>query len=175
MGLSVVHGIIKSHGGYIQVQSEQGKGSTFRVYFPTMEMHAEFESQEKEPVPTGNEHILFVDDEPTLTDIAKHSFESLGYKVTTRTSSVEALQLFKSQPDIYDLVITDMTMPKMTGDILAREIMLIRPDIPVILCTGYSARINEGQAMALGIRSYLNKPIEESQFATTIRTVLDGK
>ena len=101
--------------------------------------------------------------------------ESLGYDVDTRTSSIEARELFKNQPDRFDLVITDMTMPKMTGENLARELMRIRPDIPIILCTGYSARINKQQAMAMGIRAFIFKPILRRQIASAVRKVLDGR
>ena len=126
-------------------------------------------------MPTGNEFILFIDDEPVLADIGKKILESLGYKVVIRTSSIEALELFKAQPDRFDLVITDMTMPHMTGDDLAGELMLIKPEIPVILCTGFSAKINEKQAMAMGIRAFVLKPFVMGEIATKVREVLDGR
>ncbi len=126
-------------------------------------------------IPTGTERILFIDDEAALATAGKRMLEALGYEVVTRTSSVEALELFKSQPDRFDLVITDMTMPTMTGDKLAREMMTIRPDLPVILCTGFSARISETTALDLGIRAYVAKPVLIRKIAKTIRMVLDEK
>jgi PAS domain S-box-containing protein len=172
LGLSVVHGIVGSNGGKIIASSEMGKGSTFIVYLPTVIRYDATPPQEGEPVPTGAERILFVDDEVALVEIGKHMLESLGYKITTRTSSVEALELFKSKADSFDLVITDMTMPNMTGDELARELLRIKPEIPVILCTGYSARINQQQASAMGIRAYVSKPVLRREIAATIRDVL---
>jgi PAS domain S-box-containing protein len=175
MGLSVVHGIVRAMSGAITVYSEPGQGSTFKVYFPVIEKRLEPQVSDVEAVPTGSERILFIDDEPALADIGKQTLETLGYDVTTRTSSIEALELFKTRPDRFDLVITDMTMPNMTGDNLAGELIRIRPEIRVILCTGYSAKVNEQQAMALGIRAFVWKPVVRREIATAIRKVLDGK
>jgi CheY-like chemotaxis protein/two-component sensor histidine kinase len=176
LGLAVVHGIVKSYGGIITVQSDMGKGTTFHVYLPRIkrEVTAGPESRLGE-IPTGNERILFIDDDPGLVDISKQMLEHLGYKLVTRTSSIEALKLFRAQPDKFDLVITDMTMPNMTGDKLAKELMEIRPDIPIILCTGYSERITEEKAKAMGIRAFTMKPLVIRDFANTIRKVLDQK
>ncbi|MBN2687536.1 MAG: response regulator, partial [Deltaproteobacteria bacterium] len=116
--------------------------------------------------------ILFVDDEMSIVETGKHVLETLGYDVTTLTNSSEALELFRGEPDKFDLVITDMTMPNMTGDKLAKEMLHIRPDIPIIMCTGYSALINKEQAEAIGIRAYIMKPILKSEIAHAIRTVL---
>ncbi|MCG2777161.1 MAG: response regulator [Desulfobacterales bacterium] len=173
LGLSVVHGIVISHGGDIHAYSEPGKGTIFKVFFPAVERRKEPETREERPVPVGTEHILFIDDEPSLAKMGHQILESLGYKVTSRTSSVEALELFKTQPDRFDLVITDMTMPHMTGHDLAREIIHIRPDIPIILCTGFSSSINEEKALAMGIRAFVMKPILRRKIAETIRRVLD--
>jgi len=175
MGLSVVHGIVKGHGGMVTVYSEPGKGSTFHVYIPLIqEEEKRPEIDEDAPVPTGTEHILFIDDEPVLADLGKQMLDRLGYEVTSRTSSVEALELFKAQPDRFDLVITDMTMPQMTGDKLAMEIEKIRPDIPIIICTGYSERITEDKAKWIGIKAFAMKPVVMKDLANTVRKVIDG-
>ena len=174
LGLSVVHGIVKKHGGSILCRSELGKGTSFDIYFPEIEAEQDIvKSIEKEPLPTGTERILFVDDEPALVDLGKMSIESLGYTVDSRTSSIEALELFRNNPDRFDLVITDMTMPGMTGDKLAQRLMEIRQDIPIILCTGYSERITEERAKKLGIREFMLKPLIRKDWAKTIRRVLD--
>ncbi len=173
MGLSVVHGIVKSHGGEVIVHSEPGKGTSFEIYFPAIEKTEIRKTDAVLPLAIGNERILFVDDEPSLVHIGKQILKPLGYKVEARTSSLEALELFKVKSEKFDLVITDMTMPKMTGDDLAREILKIRTNIPIILCTGYSKKISEGKVEALGVRALVMKPIVAEQLATIVRRVLD--
>jgi PAS domain S-box-containing protein len=176
LGLSVVHGIVKNYGGTVTAYSEPGKGSTFHVYFPVIEQKREvLETDESGPIPTGNESILFIDDEPPLVDLGKQMLGRLGYKVSTRTSSLEALELFKVKPDQFDLVITDMTMPNMTGEKLARNLMKIRSDILVIICTGYSEFISEEKANKIGIRAFIMKPLVMRDLANTVRKVLDNK
>ncbi len=173
MGLSVVHGIVKSYGGEIIVHSEPGKGTRFDIFFPVIEKFEFGETPVALPLPRGNERILFVDDEPSLVHIGKQILERLGYDVTTRTSSLEALELFKIKSEKFDLVITDMTMPGMTGDQLSGEFIKIRADIPIILCTGYSKNISEDKARGIGIRALVMKPVVAKQLADIVRQVLD--
>ena len=174
IGLSVVHGIVKNHGGVITVYSEPGKGTTFNVFLPRIESpEGVAETEEVGALPRGNERILFVDDEPAIVDIGKGMLGHLGYRVETRTSSIEALEAFRAQPEKFDLVITDMTMPNMTGDELARELMVIRSDLPIIICTGFSGKISEEKAKAMGIRKLVMKPIVMSEMAKAVREALD--
>ena len=172
LGLSVVHGIVNTHNGVITVESEPGKGTTFNVYFPITEKDEKIQEESDEPLPTGNERILFVDDEQVIVYIAEEMLKELGYNVVTKKSSVEALELFRADPGRFDLVITDMTMPKMTGDKLARELMKIRPDIPVILCTGFSPKISEEKAKEIGIKAFAMKPLVGRDMANTVRKAL---
>ncbi|MDX1708311.1 MAG: ATP-binding protein, partial [Desulfobacterales bacterium] len=173
LGLAVVHGILKSYGGAVTVDSRPGKGSVFTVYIPTEAQEAKPESDAPHMIPTGNERILFVDDERTLAEIGKKSLERLGYKVDTCTSSMKALELFQNARDDIDLVITDMTMPEMTGDKLAGEVIKIRADIPVIICSGYSDEGLVKRAEQIGISAFLIKPLVIQDLATTIRDVLE--
>jgi CheY-like chemotaxis protein len=175
MGLSVVHGIIKSHRGAISVESELGKGTTFSVLFPVVEKQADSEIETDEELPAGSERILFVDDEESMVFVGRYRLERLGYQVETQTSPVQALKLFQANPDQFDLVITDMTMPQMTGDILVREILKIRPDMPTILCTGFHEKIDEERAKGIGIRQYIEKPLNRRDLAKLVRKVLDKK
>ncbi len=172
IGLSVVHGIVKSHNGAILVESEYGKGTTFNVFFPVVEKKAASEEKTDTTIPTGNERILFVDDEHSIAKMVNQMLERLGYIVTVRTSSMDTLETFRTRPDNFDLVISDMSMPEITGDKLAKELKKIRPDIPIILCTGHSDRINDEKAKSIGARALVMKPIVKSVLAKTIRNVL---
>ena len=173
MGLALVHGIVESYGGEIAVDSRPGEGTVFSIYLPQIKRQEEITAREAEIIPDGTEHILYIDDELPLARMGGRILKGLGYAVTTRTSSVEALELFRAKPDEFDLVITDMTMPNMTGDQLAAELMKIRFDIPIILCTGYSKKISARTASDIGIRAFAYKPVVRADLAQTVRRVLD--
>jgi PAS domain S-box-containing protein len=175
MGLAVVHGIIQSHNGAISVKSKIGKGTTFTILLPVIEREAMECAEPIEVFPTGNERILFVDDEQAMTYVGRYRLEGLGYHVETTTSPVEALEMFHKNNDKYDLVITDMTMPHMTGEHLVKEILKIRPDMPTILCTGFSENMDEKKAKAIGACQYIEKPFNRSVLAGAVRKALDEK
>ena len=175
LGLAVVNGIVQAHRGIITVQSEQGKGTRFEICLPRIEEAFESEKTEPEPTPRGNERILIVDDEEALAVMGKEMLERLGYKVVAKASSIEALETFREGFKEFDLVITDMAMPHMTGEKLAGELMKIRPDIPVILCTGFSEMMNEEKAKVMGIRAFTMKPLVMGDLGRTIRKVLDKR
>ena len=173
MGLSVVHGIVKTHRGAISVESRPAEGSTFSIYLPIIEGEKIEKVHPLTPIPRGSENILFVDDEDFQVEIGEGVLQRLGYSVTTRTSSTAALETFRSHPEKYDLVITDMTMPQLTGDVLARKLLDIRPDLPIIICTGYSERLTEEHALSIGIRELVMKPVLIRDLAVKIRRALD--
>ncbi len=174
MGLALVHGIIKSHRGAVRVRSRPGKGSTFSVFLPRQKVKLRKDTITKAPVPRGTERLLLVDDDKSVVQSMRQMLERLGYDVISKTSGKLALKAFRVQPDRFDLVITDMAMPNITGDKLAKELMRIRPDIPIILCTGFSEMITENSAKDLGISEFIMKPINTRYMAETIRRVLKG-
>ena len=175
MGLAVVHGIVKEHNGIITVESAIDKGTTFGIFFPIVEEEAVVDIAFDEDLPTGNERILFIDDEDSIVKLGRQRLERLGYIGEGTTSPTEALALFQSKPDYFDLVITDMTMPEMTGDRLVKEILNIRPDIPTILCTGFSEKLDEPKAKEIGAAGYIEKPLDKRDFASKVRKVLNKK
>lgn len=175
MGLAVVHGIVESHGGIISLESEPGKGTAVHVFLPVVDMNVDLEMDAAEQLPHGSERILFVDDEEILTSLNKHMLEGLGYQVTISSNSRQALQIFQDRPDDFDLIITDQTMPGITGAELATRMLQIRPALPIILCTGYSSIISREKAMSIGIKAFADKPLGRKDLARLIRKVLNGK
>ena len=175
LGLSVVHGIVRNCGGTIRVKSSPGKGSVFDVYLPvfTSDFVPEDPAQTGH-VPKGSERVLVVDDEPRILRLEKQILERLGYAVECSSCGTEALELFKANPHAFDILITDMTMPDMTGDVLTEQVMQIRPGFPVIICTGFSEKISPEKAGILGVRGLLLKPAGKSELGWQIRKALDG-
>jgi PAS domain S-box-containing protein len=173
LGLSVVHGIVKQSNGHITVESEPGKGSTFKVYFPQITGGLEADATTDDMLPTGSERILFIDDEEALVEMGEDILAELGYEVTSRMNGKDALALFKEDPSRFDLIITDQTMPEMTGVELAKEILALRPDMPIIMCTGFSYAVDANKAEAAGIKAFAMKPLTKREIARTIRKVLD--
>jgi len=171
MGLAIIHGIIVEYGGAITVESKLGKGTTFHLYFPVVEQEM-LEPDSEEDIPSGSGRILFIDDEEILAQMGKDMLERLGYHVTTRSSSLDALTTFQNAPDSFNVVITDQTMPGMTGSDLARRMLQIRPDIPIILCTGYSTLIDEHSAKVIGIRKFALKPLTKATIAKLLHELL---
>ena len=173
MGLAVVHGIVKNHNGAISVESEPGKGAAFSILLPAIAEKPEIKTETADELPTGDETLLFVDDEKSIVDMFGQILERLGYRVVAKTTPVAALEAFRLNPDHFHAVITDMTMPQMTGVQLAQKLMEIRKDIPVIICTGYSSMIDEKSAHSAGIAGYVMKPASMREMAKIIRKVLD--
>lgn len=178
MGLSVVHGIVKNHNGFITVDSELGGGSTFKVFIPVVD---EVEDTfivvpvNTADLPGGSEKILFVDDEEMLARIGARILEEQGYQVTSLSNSEDALEVFKANPDEFDLVITDQSMPGFSGSELALEILKIKPSVPIIICTGYSSKVSEKNYKELGISEFMKKPYEKNSLVKIVRRVLDEK
>lgn len=173
MGLAVVHSIVKKHDGAIKISSEIGKGTTVEVLFPLIEEQEVVSDEGTDTPPVGTERILFVDDESSLVKMVTQMLERSGYEVIGKTNSIDALKVIEENPGRFDLVITDMAMPDMSGDRLAQEIVRVRPNVPIILCTGHSDYMDEKKAMELGIRCFAMKPLTKSDLTKTVRRVLD--
>ena len=174
LGLALVYGIVKEHNGDVKVYSELGEGSTFNIYLPLMEKPLKMVTADQVvETETGTEKILLVDDEKSVAKLESKMLSRLGYFVTEKTKSAEALNVFKMNPEKFDLVISDMTMPEITGDQLAKEILSIKPNTPIIICTGFSERINKEQAEMIGVKGFLMKPFVKSDMAQMVRKVLD--
>jgi two-component system, cell cycle sensor histidine kinase and response regulator CckA len=173
LGLAVVHGIVNRHGGVILVESQSGKGTVFKILFPAHEGPVEPAPKAQTVLATGTERILFVDDEPLILKLFQQRLENLGYRVYATTDPVDGLKTFEADSDGFDLIITDMAMPHMTGDQLAAKILSIRPEIPIMLCTGYSEKISPEKAYKLGICSFAMKPLDQADFVKSVREVLD--
>jgi CheY-like chemotaxis protein len=174
MGLAVVHGIVENCNGAVKIKSQVGEGTTVEILFPIIETELAPDSKPIETLPGGTERVLIVDDEASLVKLSEKILTKLGYHVVGRTNSIEALDLFKKEPNNFDLVITDMAMPQLRGDRLITELRKIRSDIPIVLCTGYSDRIDQDSAKTMGINALLNKPVEKKNLAKTVRKMLDG-
>jgi two-component system, chemotaxis family, CheB/CheR fusion protein len=176
MGLAVVYGVVKGHGGAVTVQSEVGQGSTFEVFLPQVQKpEAKKEEAVARELPTGTERVLFVDDEELLVEMGRAMLESLGYQVTVTQRPTDAWNLFLENPSRFDIIITDQTMPDMTGVTLARKMLKVRDDLPTILCTGYSETASAETAKEAGISAFVMKPVVKKELAETIRRVLDGE
>ena len=173
MGLSVVHGIVKKYNGQIFVKSKMGVGTTFTIYFPIRKNKISKKGKEVTDLFTGAEHILFIDDEISIAKFGKRFLEEMGYIVKAVTSSIKALEIFQNYPKEFDLVITDMTMPEMMGDKLAKKIKLIRPDIPIIMCTGYHKKVANKEVTEIGVDAIVSKPLQLETLSKTIRKVMD--
>jgi signal transduction histidine kinase/ActR/RegA family two-component response regulator len=175
MGLSVVHGIVKSHGGTIALISTPGQGATFKVLFPRLDRETISPATEEQPLPKGEGHILFVDDEAFLVDLAQQMLERLGYEVTACCDPVGALTVFRENPKAFDLVITDLAMPKMSGEQLVRELLALRPEIPIILCTGFGPYMTREKMLQIGVKEFLKKPLVIRDLAEAIARVLKSE
>ena len=175
LGLTVVHGIVKNHGGTLTVYSEHNRGTTFNIFLPRVAEEGSQGIDLATSLPRGNERVLFVDDEHVLAELGENMLKPLGYTVTTKTNSIEALEIFRAQPQSFDLVVTDMTMPDMTGLELAGKLLQIRADLPIILCSGFSEMATHDKARATGVREFVMKPVDLSEMAKIVRRVLDKK
>ena len=173
LGLAVVQGIVQNHGGVIDVSSTEGQGTRFNIYLPRVESAIKDEVKTLQALPRGHENVLFVDDDPTLAELGGRLLTTLGYRVVTETAPQRALEMFLHRPEAFDLVITDLIMPGLTGEALAAEILKHSPRTPILVCTGYSERMSEDQLIQIGLKGILYKPIAIHHLAQVIRQVLD--
>jgi signal transduction histidine kinase/ActR/RegA family two-component response regulator len=174
LGLAIVHGIVRNLGGVIEVASEEGRGTSFVIYLPAIEEGTQAPEAPSQTLVSGTERILFIDDEETLATFGEQALGHLGYHVTAKTDNVEALDLLRRSPNAFDLILCDVTMPKLTADEMVSELMRIRPDIPIILYTGFSESISAARAQAMGAKALLLKPLTMASLAEAVRRVLDG-
>jgi CheY-like chemotaxis protein len=173
MGLAIVHGIVTGYDGFVRCRSTPGVGTAIEVYLPVIAGDLPVVEESQQPVPIGSERILLVDDERILAEMSEIMLRRLGYRVTSVASGPEAIAAFVKEPKAYDLVITDQTMPGMTGLDLARHLLELQPGLPIILCTGYSTLVSNESAAAAGIRAFAMKPLAKREIATLVRRVLD--
>jgi len=177
LGLAVIHGIVRKYQGFIRVESEPGRGSSFQVYIPALprEKNAVRSSRKEteKPLPTGTERILLIDDENIILNLHEMLLKKLGYQVTATTDSPAVLKQIRVHPEQFDLIVTDQTMPNLSGAELAQEVLSLRPNMPIILCTGYSAVFLAAEALVMGIKKYVEKPVQPHELARLVRQVLD--
>jgi CheY-like chemotaxis protein len=175
MGLSVVYGIVESHGGFIDVKSDPGRGSSFSIFFPIIKKEDIFEVETTIQPLEGTERILFIDDEESILRIGKKMKKKMGYEVTAESSSVKALDKFKSNPGQFDLIITDHSMPEKSGIEIVAEILKIKPDMRIIVCSGYNSKVTTENYKEKGIDVFVNKPYDKKILSEAIREALNGK
>ncbi|MCI5224725.1 MAG: response regulator [Candidatus Electrothrix sp. AR4] len=174
LGLALTQSIILDFGGDITVTSELGQGTLFHIYLPTIATSGEStQAKDTTPLPKGNERIMVVDDDREFVKMSKRLLENLGYQVTALSNSLDAFNTIQQRPYAFDLVLTDMTMPQMTGDELSKKILSVRPDIPIIICTGFSELMDENKAKKIGARTLVMKPFTKKELAQSVREVLD--
>ena len=174
MGLAIVSGVVLAHKGFITVKSEPDHGTAFTIQFPVFTGTAQITTPPlDEGIPDGNERILLVDDERMILDLVKKMLERKGYDITIKEDPVQALELLTRSPESFDLLITDMTMPQMTGDQLIQAVLAVRSTMPIIVCTGFSERMSKEEAVRIGARHYMEKPLGFEQLTRTVRQVLD--
>jgi CheY-like chemotaxis protein len=173
LGLSVVHGIVKAHGGAIDVSSRVGVGTSFRIYFPALAEREPSHPRASTATPEGRgEHVLCVDDEPALVELLRDQLVALGYRVSAYVSPLEALAEFLGHPLDFDVMLTDLTMPGMSGVDLAEQILMVRPDLPIVMATGYGNVMTEERARELGVRPLLYKPFTMTVLGDAIQDAL---
>lgn len=175
LGLSVAHGTVKNADGEIFVESQEGEGTIFDIYLPVQQEKPTAFTFTPKVLPKGKEHILLVDDEPLVTNVMSQMLKRLGYEVTSVNNARQALDIFQNTPDTFDMLISDLTMPGLTGDQLAEKILATAPDLPVLICSGYSDALSESQIKKIGIKSLVMKPVVFPELSQTIREIFDGK